>query len=114
MTAPKGCTADFTACADLPVRIMAEGFLTVQGAYRAAGENDVIRILAADLQEELLLDRSISVTLKGGHACGYGSNPSMSLIRGPVVITQGTVTVENLLIISAAAAPSPPGTPPVP
>ncbi len=114
MTAPKGCTADFTACADLPVRIMAEGFLTVQGAYRAAGENDVIRILAADLQEELLLDRSISVILKGGHTCGYGSNPSMSLIRGPVVITQGTVTVENLLIISAAAAPSPPGTPPVP
>jgi uncharacterized repeat protein (TIGR02543 family) len=98
MMTARVCTANFTACADQPVRIGAAGFSGIQEAYGAAGENEVIRILASDLSGALLLDRSVPVTLQGGYGCGYGSNPSMSLISGSMTITGATVIVEKILI----------------
>ena len=98
MTAMRICTAGFTACADQPVRMGAVDFSSIQEAYGAAGENEVIRVLATDLPEDLLLDRPVPVSLQGGYDCGYGSNSSMSLISGSVTITGGTVTVERVLI----------------
>jgi len=98
MTAARTCTADFTGCADQPARIGTAGFSDIQQAYGTAGENDTIMVLAADLSEDLLLDRPVPVTLEGGYGCGYGSNPSMSLLKGSMTITGGAVTLEKLMI----------------
>ena len=98
MTAARTCTADFTGCADPPARIGIAGFSDIQQAYGTAGENDTIMVLAADLSEDLLLDRPVPVTLEGGYGCGYGSNPSMSLLKGSMTITGGAVTLEKLMI----------------
>ncbi len=112
MTGPMNCIANFSPCSDFPVRTDSTGYSSMGEAYRGANDNDVIRILGRDFYESLLLDRPIGVTLKAGYSCGYGTNPSMSLVKGPVTISKGTVIVENLMIVNAPAASRIPQLPP--
>ena len=112
MTASKSCTANFVACADQPVKRVGSGFSAISSAYGGAADGDIISILATNLYGDLLFDQPVSVTLEGGYNCGYGANASMSLIQGSVVIAKGTVTMENLMIISLPAAPPIPELPP--
>jgi uncharacterized repeat protein (TIGR02543 family) len=112
VTGPMTCTASFSACGDPPVKINSAGYSSLGNAYISANDNDIIEILARDFYESLVLDRSVKVILKGGYGCGYGANPSMSLMNGPLIISKGTVTVENLMIVNAPGPPAIPQLPP--
>jgi hypothetical protein len=112
MTDSKSCTTNFAPCADQPVRIGASGYNNIGAAYGAAGNGDVIGMLATNLYGNLMLDRPVNVTLRGGYSCGYGTNPSMSLIQGSVVIKAGSVTMGNVMLVGIPAAPPIPNLPP--
>ena len=75
------CTviAGFTStasCQSQPVRIVRTNtsYTTLQGAYDAALDQDTIQAQALTLTQNLTVNRNISVTLKGGYPCNYGSN----------------------------------------
>jgi Ca2+-binding RTX toxin-like protein len=110
MGADCSCTAGFTDCGGQPVEIGSTGYSGLMAAYAVAEDGDSIEMLATNLQEAPNLDRNVLVTLKGGHGCGFSTNPSMTLLMGPLTISKGTVTVENLIIVgplSAATAIAP-------
>jgi hypothetical protein len=110
MTAERECSADFLYCDGYPVEIIANGYTGLMAAYTVAGDGDTIEMLAANLQESPNLNRQMAVKLKGGYGCGFGANPSMTLLQGPLTVAKGAVTVENLIIVgplSAAAAIAP-------
>jgi hypothetical protein len=116
MNAHRSCTAGFAACNSQPVEIGSTVYAGLMAAYAVAGDGDTIEMLATNLQESPNLDRNVPVTLKGGHGCSFSANPSMTMIQGPLTISRGTVTVENLIIVGPLSAASgiPPAVPSLP
>jgi hypothetical protein len=116
MSADRSCTPGFTACSGQPVEIGSTGYAGLMAAYAVADDGDSIAMLATNLQEAPNLDRNVPVTLRGGHGCGFGSNPSMTLLMGPLTISRGSVTVENLIIVGPLSATTaiPPAIPTLP
>ncbi len=88
------------ACADLPVRAGGVYYPTLQEAYNAAFDFEVIEGHAVDFTEDLLFDRNVAVTLAGGNNCEYTNNAASTTINGKLTIRGGTVTVENIVIRS--------------
>ena len=86
-------------CGTLPVKIGAFYYSTLQAAYNAAADGDVIQALAIDFTESLTINRAISVTLEGGYMCGFSANPpGMTYINGEPHTNGGTITMRNIHI----------------
>lgn len=87
-------------CANQPVRISGvDKGTSIQTVYNNnAVEADVIKTQAVEFIENLSLGRPIPITLSGGHNCDYSDNPSDTAIHGSLTISDGTVTVENIVI----------------
>ena len=73
-------------------------YLTIQGAYAAAGSGDTIQIPAGTILENVNLNSDISVALKGGYNSSFTTESSNSVINGILTISKGTVTVQNITI----------------
>ncbi|MBI5100722.1 MAG: hypothetical protein HZB33_02615, partial [Nitrospirae bacterium] len=71
---------------------------TLQVAYDAMVEGDTIESPEVDFAETLSVNRNISVTLKGGYNCDFSNVVSTTSITGALVIDQGTLAVENIVI----------------
>ncbi|HDH13468.1 MAG TPA: choice-of-anchor D domain-containing protein [Nitrospirae bacterium] len=89
-----------TACPD-PVRI--EGaipvyYSTLQAAYNAAVDGDIIQSRDITFTEDLNINRSISVTFKGGYDCDYTTITGLTTLNGTLTISDGTVTFENFVV----------------
>jgi hypothetical protein len=84
-----------------------ETFTTVQAAIDGtnADDNDTIKIVAAPYDEDVVYDRNIILVLSGGWYCDFSDNPGTSSINS-LVIKDGTVIVENIVI----GSPPPPPT----
>ena len=80
------------------MKLPSQFYWQTQTAYNAAVDGDVIRLQEYTFNENLNLNRNISVTLKGGYDCSYTSNPQFGTINGMLTISDGTVIVENLVI----------------
>lgn len=103
VTAGHTLTASFalSACANLPVRIVRATpvyFSSLQAAYNAAVNGDVIQSQAQEFVENLSANRNISVTIDGGYACSYASNPEKTMLKGATSITSGTVNLKNFVL----------------
>ena len=89
-------------CDNLPVRIPGRlavyYYMSLQSAYEAASEGNVIEMQALDYVEGLILGRDISVTLDGGHDCAYSADAGQTMISGRLTVSGGTVSVENLVL----------------
>jgi hypothetical protein len=110
MTTDRECTANYLYCGGLPVEIGSVGYSGLSAAYEVASDGDTMKMLASNLQESPDLNRQVEITLEGGYGCGFDSNPSMTLLKGPLTVGKGSVTVENLILVgslSAAAAIAP-------
>lgn len=82
-----------------PVRISGPAYFNViQSGYNAAADNEVVQIQALTFSENLNLNRSITVTLKGGYDYNYTANASNTALLGTLTITQGTVVIEGINI----------------
>lgn len=92
---------DTSACPNAPVRLARATpvyYSSLQAAYNAAADGDVIQAQNHLLQESLNANRNISVTIDGGYDCTYGSNPDSTILMGSATLSSGTVTMKNLRI----------------
>jgi len=95
--------SDLTATFNLmsPVRIFSATpayYTKLQNAYDAAQEGATIQAMAHDFTETLDFNHSGKVRLTGGYDGSYTTNAGKTVVHGTLIIRQGTVTVENLLI----------------
>lgn len=84
-----------------PVRIagtVPEYFSALQAAYDTANSGDIIQSQALHLNGNVILDRNISVTLQGGYDELYFNNPSDTTVNGVLTVTDGTVSIQNMVI----------------
>jgi len=70
-------------------------YSTIQDAYNAVPNNDIIRLWSNIYTENLVCDRSIDVTLSGGYDSSYANITGDAVIRGTVSIRNGKVMVNN-------------------
>jgi hypothetical protein len=84
-----------------PVKI-AENNATIytspQQAYNNALSGNTIISWAQTFDETLNLNQPVSVQLKGGYDTEFATNNDATVINGAVVISNGDVTVENIVI----------------
>jgi hypothetical protein len=88
-------------CGNLPVRIAGgspQYYSMLQDAYYAAGSGDTVQAQALDFVEDLILNRSVPVTIRGGYNCDYSTNGQNSAIDGTLTIRGGTVTIDHLIL----------------
>jgi len=83
---------------DLPVKVSSSYYSSVQDAYDACSDGDTIQIQDANIFEDLVFDRDISITLKGGYNSNFTSNASYTTIHGTMTFEYGTVEVENIIV----------------
>ncbi len=99
MNADMNITATFDTCLNLPVRIVGRGYYsTLQAAYGAAVNGDIIQSQAARFIGNLDVNLDISMTLQGGYDCNYASNTGKTRLKGNVTIGNGTFTLENFIL----------------
>lgn len=80
-------------------RIVGKGaYSTLQAAYDAAADVDVIQVSAQSLTENLTANRAVSVTIDGGYTCDYSNNPGTTVIHGAPRISAGTVKLKNIRV----------------
>jgi YD repeat-containing protein len=91
-----------SACANLPVKnvslIPPRYYSSLQAAYSAAANGNLIQVQAIQFTENLTAHLPITVTLDGGYDCNYGSNASNTALKGMVTINAGTVTMKNFVL----------------
>jgi YD repeat-containing protein len=86
----------------LPVRILRTPlvpYTSIQTAYNAAQTGDTIQCQVFPFDEDLTVNRDISVTLEGGYDCGYTTNSGATTsIKGKIQTTPGggTLTMGNI------------------
>jgi hypothetical protein len=90
-------------CINLPVRINGTHpvyYSTLQAAYNAAQDGDVIQSHAVMFMENLdLNDRTNkSITMKGGYNCGYTGINGFTHVKGSISVINGSNIVENFIL----------------
>jgi hypothetical protein len=87
-------------CATDPVNISGtlNYYATLPAAYTAAGEGNTLLALAGIFTGPMTFADGISVTLKGGYACGFTTVTGFSVISDSLTLGPGTVTMENMII----------------
>ncbi len=83
-----------------PVRIMGSSteYKSLQDAYDAAGNGNIIQSQATRFMEDLDIDINKSVTLEGGYNCDYTAVNGKTTLNGTMTISNGTVTVGNFVL----------------
>jgi predicted PP-loop superfamily ATPase len=78
---------------------------TIQNVYtNVAVDDDIIKVLdyrmeGSDNYAGVIFDRNISVALSGGFNCGYFYDAfGMTVIKGSLTISDGTVLVKNITL----------------
>lgn len=71
---------------------------TVQAAYSAATNGDVIKLWAQEYSENLVCDQPVAITIRGGYDASYTNITGETVIKGTLTITDGQVIVDGLSI----------------
>ncbi|MBC8176585.1 MAG: S8 family serine peptidase [Deltaproteobacteria bacterium] len=77
-------------------------YTTVQGAIDAAGTGATIKILQGSYSEDVTLSTSKQVTLSGGWNASYTTQSSTTTVNS-LTISNGSITVDNLVLETASA-----------
>jgi hypothetical protein len=83
------------------VRIMQEPsiyYSRLQTGYDTTIEGDTVQVRAAELNEDIFLDLNKSITIKGGYDGSFTTNSGITTINGNMTISDGTLTIENVII----------------
>ena len=95
-------------------------YSTIQNGYNNAGNGNTIQVQAGTYVENDDFNRNETVALIGGYDSSFSTDSSNSVITGSLTISNGTVTVENIIIkppplsptlVSIAVTPVNPGIP---
>lgn len=83
-----------------PVRILEllSYYTFIHDAYGAMSAGGTIQARNVEFIENLLLNKSIAVDLKGGYESGYSHSSGYSAIRGVVAIEHGALVMDKIII----------------
>lgn len=83
-----------------PVRILelSAYYPLIHDAYAAMSVGGTIQARNVEFTENLLLNKAIAVSLKGGYESGYVVSSGYSTINGTVSIAQGTLVMDRIII----------------
>jgi hypothetical protein len=100
MNAAKTVQAAFvTPCAIGPVRKDPLSYYDSIGiGYSAIADNSTLQMQGANFTENLTLNRSVDVTMKGGYDCAFSANTGWTTVSGNMTVSDGSVAIENLII----------------
>jgi len=73
-------------------------YLTLQEAYNAASDGDIIKCVDVMFTEDLTINIDKSVTIEGGYDGAYASNTGTTTLQGDIDISSGTLTIENFIL----------------
>ena len=95
-------TSDRTVSASFdlkpPVRIGAVYYGSLADAYLHAGSGAIMEAQAVTFLGDLLMNRGITVRVRGGFSSEYSTQPGYTLLQGKLIIGSGMVTVERLTV----------------
>ncbi|HZV82805.1 MAG TPA: S8 family serine peptidase, partial [Geobacteraceae bacterium] len=84
---------------NLPISIPGgETFATILEAYSALIEDNILQLKATGIVENLIFNRNMIVTLRGGYDQASGTATGSTTLYGSLEISSGTVVVDNLVI----------------
>ncbi len=96
-------TANFApqsaACAGQPVRLARTTplyYSSIQAAYNAAADGDVIEMQAAVLTGDVDINRNVSVILKGGYDCDFSTYVHNTIIDGILILDGGSFIADGI------------------
>jgi hypothetical protein len=83
-----------------PARIVASllYFTSLQEAYAGTESNDVIQTKAVTFEEDLTVNGSRAVTIRGGYGAAYTTNGGYGTLQGRLTIQGGQIVVDRLVI----------------
>jgi vibriolysin len=83
-----------------PVSIPGSGdFTSIFDAYNSLLSDNVLQIKEVRVVENLIFNRNLTVTLRGGFDPASGTCTGFTSLQGSLVISNGTVIVENLILL---------------
>ncbi len=82
----------------LPVKNGALYYASIQSAYAAANEGDIIQSHMETLTGDINLNLAISVDIKGGYSCSYSAQNGDTIIIGNMTISSGAASMEKLVL----------------
>jgi subtilisin family serine protease len=86
---------EYEGCLNLPVMIAGTFYSTLQAAYNASVNGDIIKSQAVTFTENLHLDVNKSITLEAGHDCDYLTSTGETVVRGDITIDNGTLIIDT-------------------
>ncbi len=81
-----------------PVCIAGACYRTLQEAYNAAFEGDIIQSQAVTLIENPDFYLTKSVTIQGGYDCDYSTQTGKTIINGNMTVSNGTVIIGDFIL----------------
>ena len=81
-----------------PITYAPAYYSTLQAAYDAALDGDIIQSQDVTLTETLNTNLNKTVTFDGGYNCDYTAVTGKTTLNGTLTISEGTVTVENFVL----------------
>lgn len=100
--AARDVTADFAACANLPVTTHTqqgtEQFASLLEAYSNTDQSSPTKVHAVKLTENLTLDREGTYAIEGGYDCAFLNSWLGTIVSGNATISGGTVSMKNLIL----------------
>ena len=66
-------------------------------AYAATDNGGLIKVQGGLFDENLVLDRNMATTIKGGYDSSFTNQGSTTILRS-LIISQGSVTIDNIIL----------------
>jgi hypothetical protein len=70
----------------------------IQSAYDQCIDGYIIQVQDLAFSGDVICDHNVTITLQGGFDESYTNNASFTTIQGRLIISNGTVVVENIVI----------------
>lgn len=82
----------------LVIKIGSRYYRSLQEAYNAAGEGDIIQCRSVLLNDALNANRAVEVKISGGYGVYWLAGEDKTVISGKIESGPGTVTLENIVL----------------
>lgn len=94
MNGVKSVAAIFTALN--PVMVGTTVYQTLQDAFNETFEGAIIKAIAVEFNENLTLNRDISIALDGGYTTDYIDYSGVTKVKGTLTIEKGSITINHV------------------
>ncbi|MBT0663846.1 putative Ig domain-containing protein [Geobacter pelophilus] len=73
-------------------------YSSLQEAFNNVPNNGTIQAMATTFIENVVLNRLVAITLKGGYEPTYTSNGGVTVLQGTLTVQRGSLSIENVAI----------------